>query len=295
MAVVQKSTGLVWDDLRFVLALSEAGSLARAAKALRVDHTTVGRRVESAERSLGVRLFTRTTTGYVPTAEAKRLNSSMRGVEDAVSALERAAHAGRGGLDGTVRVTSPETLGISFLAPRLATFGGKHPGLVIELEPAGAVLDLGKQEAEIAVRLFRSKGEGLVVRRVGAIAYGLYASHAYLAKHPIKGRETLADHVFLGSPGAKDLETVWLRKLCPGAKVVFTSTLSVALLGAARASAGVAVLPRYLGDEDPTLRYVAMPEEPSEPVWLTVHRDLRSTPRVRAVLDFLGTALGRLP
>jgi hypothetical protein len=95
-----------WDDLRFVLALSEAGSLARAAKALAVDHTTVGRRVEAAEASLGVRLFTRTTTGYVATADAERLLGPMKQVEDAVLAVERGATASRDTLEGVVRVTS---------------------------------------------------------------------------------------------------------------------------------------------------------------------------------------------
>ena len=69
-----------WDDLRFVLALSRAGSLARAAKLLKVDHTTVGRRIEAAEEALGVSLFTRTSTGYVPTADAERLLAQIRHV-----------------------------------------------------------------------------------------------------------------------------------------------------------------------------------------------------------------------
>jgi DNA-binding transcriptional LysR family regulator len=294
MAYVHKSTRLQWDDLRFVLALIDAGSLARAAKSLQVDHTTVGRRVEAAEAALGVRLFTRTRAGYVPTPEAKRLSAPMRTVEGAVDSLERVVHAGRGGLEGSVRVTSPETLGVAFLAPALAAFGRKHPDLVIELEPAGTVLDLGRQEAEIAVRCFKSKGENLVVRRVASIGYGLYASHNYLAQRPTFGLETIADFSFLGPPGAKELETVWLKRLCPKAHVGFVSTLSIALREAARADAGIAILPRYLGDAEPSLRYLPMPNEPTESVWLTVHKDLRSSPRVRAVLDFLVEALGRL-
>jgi len=282
-----------WDDLRFVLALSEAGSLVRAAKVLGVDHTTVGRRVESAETALGVRLFTRTPAGFVPTADATRLVGSMKQVEEAVASVERGARAQVGRLEGVVRVTSPETLGVAYLAPRLATFGRAHAGLTLALVPAGEVLDLGKQEAEIAVRPFRSAREDLVVRRAGAVGYGLYASHAYLAKHPLRGREALAEHPILSASGAKDIETVWLARLCPGAKPSFVSPLSLALLAAARASAGVAILPRYLGDAEAELRHVPMPDEPSEPLWLTVHRDLKATPRIRAVLDFLGETLKR--
>lgn len=280
-----------WDDLRFVLALSKAGSLARAAKQLGVDHTTVGRRVDSAEDALGVRLFTRTSTGYVPTADADRLLAPMRQVEEAVLSVERGAQATRGGLEGTVRVTSPETFGIAYLAPRLADFGLAHPGLAVELVPAGEVLDLGRREAELAVRLFKSTHEDLVVRRAGAIAYGLYASRAYLKRHPVKSREALADHPLLSAPEPKAIESLWLERLSPRSRPTFLSTFSLALLAAARASAGIAVLPRYLGDSEPTLQHLPMPDEPSEPIWLTVHKDLRKTPRVRALLDFLASRL----
>ncbi len=292
-AAVQESTAMNWDDLRFVLAVSRAGSLTRAAKLLQVDHTTVGRRVEAAEAALGVRLFTRTTTGLVLTEEAGRLLAAMQQVEDAVLAVERAAAAQDARLEGTVRVTTPETFGVSYLAPRLASFGLAHPGLTIELVPAGAVLDLGRREAELAVRIFRSKQENLVVRRAGAVRYGLYASHAYLTRHPLRGRDTLDKHATLGAPEARAIETVWLRKLNPRARAKFVSDSSLALLAAARASAGVAVLPRYLGDAEPTLRRITMPDEPSEPIWLTVHRDLQATPRVRALMDFLAATLAQ--
>ena len=281
-----------WDDLRFVLMLAKAGSLARAAKVLGVDHTTVGRRVEAAEVALGVRLFTRTTTGYVPTADADRLLGPMKQVEDAVLAVERGALANRDALSGTVRVTSPETLGISYLAPRLATFGLAHPGLSIELLPGGELLDLSRREAELAVRPFRSLKESLVVRRVAEVSYGLYAAAEYLARRPVKTARALRDHPILTSvPGPGAVETRWLKRLVPDAAPTFTSTLSLALVGAARAGAGVAILPRYLGDAEPTLCHIAMPDEPREGLWLTVHRDLKRTPRVRALLDFLASTM----
>lgn len=280
-----------WDDLRFVLALANAGSLARAAKVLGVDHTTVGRRIEAAEAALGVSLFTRTTKGHVPTADAERLLVPMRQVEDAVLAVERCAQADSQSLEGTVRITSPETFGVVYLAPRLAAFGREHPGLVIELLPGGEVLDLGRRQAELAVRPFRSKHENLVVRRAGSIRYALYASHVYLKAHPLSTPAGLAEHPLLSVPEANAIEAIWLERLSPRARPTFVSSFSLSLLAAARASAGVAVLPRYVGDAEPSLRRIAMPDEPSEPVWLTVHRDLKDMPRVRALLDFLAATL----
>ncbi|MFT3838862.1 MAG: LysR family transcriptional regulator [Myxococcaceae bacterium] len=280
-----------WDDLRFVLVLSRVGSLARAAKSLEVDHTTVGRRIAAAEASLGLRLFTRTTRGYVATAEAERLIASMQRVEEAALEVERGAQATGSTLEGNIRVTSPETFGVVYLAPRLAAFGLEHPGLTIELLPGGEVLDLGRRQAEVAIRGFRTQHESLAVKRVGSVAYGLYASVEYLKRRPLETAAQLTRHPVLTTDSGP--ETRWLKALNPRARATFVSTLSLSLAAAARASAGVAVLPRYLGDADALLRLVSMPGAVSEPLWLTCHRDLRQSPRVRALLDFLTASLKR--
>lgn len=283
---------LNWDDLRFVLAVSRAGSLLAAGRLLGVDHTTVGRRVEAAEEALGLRLFTRTNAGYVPTADAERLLGPIEQIEQGVLRVERGAQAQQGGLEGTVRVTSPETLGTHYLAPRLAAFRLEHPGLTLELVPAGEVLDLSRSEAQLAIRTFRSKTEGLVLREVAVVTYGLYASPGYLRRQPWKAAGDLARHAWLSSPpSAGEIEQRWLQRLAPGAAPSFVSPVSAALLGAARASAGVAILPRYLGDAEPGLRFLDAPDPPTEKLYLTVHKDLRKTPRVRALLDFLVGAM----
>lgn len=275
-----------WDDLRFVVAVARHGSLLRAAKALGVEHTTVGRRIDAAERALGTKLFARSTAGLVLTAEGEQLLAPLQGVEDAVAALERRASADQHELVGTVKVTGPESFGIAWLAPRLATFARQHPGLHIDLDPSGAVLDLARRQAEVAVRFFQSKDKSLIVRRVAEVGHGLYAARSYLARYPLRSAAELADRPLLSGPPG-DAESAWFAKLAKGQKPTFTSVLSVALLAAAKAGAGIAVLPRYLGDAEPDLEHLPMPDEPREALWLTVHRDLRATPRVRAVMDFL--------
>ncbi|MCC6624876.1 MAG: LysR family transcriptional regulator [Deltaproteobacteria bacterium] len=275
-----------WDDLRFVIAVARHGSLLGAARALAVEHTTVGRRVDAAERALGTRLFARSTTGLVLTAEGEQLLAPLQRVEDAVAALERRASAERSELVGTVKVTASESFGVAWLAPRLADVARRHPGLHIDLDPSGAVLDLSRRQAEIAVRAFRSQDKSLIVRRGADIGYGLYASKAYLARWPLRDPSELAERPLLTSVG-DDRDAAWLARLSGGARPTFTSPLAIALAAAAKAGAGIAVLPRWLGDAEPELAYLPMPDEPRDTLWLTVHRDLRATPRVRAVLDFL--------
>jgi DNA-binding transcriptional LysR family regulator len=293
----RRSIATNWDDVRYVLAVAKAGSLAKTAKALGVDRTTVGRRVEALEEALGVRLFTRTSSGYVPTADAERLLPVMRSVEDAVIALERGVHARKSTINGVVRVTSPETLGCLYLAPRLARLRHQHPSLAIELSSTGTVLDLARREADLAVRMFTSAHESLVVRRVGSLRHDLYASREYVAKRPVRKPSELRDHPLLSSeapsrgkrPGALDAR--WLDRLSGGARPTLVCDLSMALLAACREGAGIAVLPRYVRDAEAELVHLPMPDPPSEPIWITVHRDMRDTPRVRVVLDHLAACL----
>lgn len=278
-------TTMNWDDLRFVVALSRAGTLAKAARSLGVDQTTVGRRIEAAERALSVHLFTRSTAGYVLTAEGERLLDPLQRVEDSVHAVLRSVQARDERIEGVVRLTSPETFGVAWLAPRLGELCARHAGLAFELVPSGAVMDLVRREADIAIRLFRTRHASLVVRRFATVAYGIYATASYLRRRPVAGPADLARHaLLLPSSG---VELAWVKKLAPAARAAVQSELSLGLLEAARADAGLAALPRYLGDAATDLVHVPMPEAPSEALWLTVHKDLRTMPRVRRVLDYL--------
>lgn len=284
---------MTWDDLRYVLALAKAGSLAKAARALKVDHTTVGRRIEALEHDLGLTLFTRTPAGYVLTQDAQRLLPEIEQVEAAVLQLERCAASGKTSLDGVLRVTSSETFGSAYLAPRLMSFQREHPGLAIELVLGPAVFDLGRREADVAVRLFRSEHEGLVMSKAGEVAHALYATPECLERlgPPRKPADLARFKLFMPELFLDRREVDWLRRLCPEAKIALTCNLTFAIVSATLTSQGVGLLPRYLGDAEPRLRRVPMPDEPRQPIWLTVHKDLRNARRVRVILDFLRATL----
>ncbi len=144
------------------------------------------------------------------------------------------------------------------------------------------------------MRLFRSEHENLVVRRVAELAHALYASEEYLKKRPVESADDLRQHPILTTtPGPKVVESAWVERITAGARPAFVATLTTALVEAARVGAGIAVLPRYIGDREPTLRRVPMPDEPREAIWITVHRDLKHARRVRVVLDFLSECLKR--
>jgi DNA-binding transcriptional LysR family regulator len=278
---------LGWDDLRYLLALSRAGSLSGAARALGVEHTTVGRRIEALEATLGARLFVRSRAGYALTPEGQALVPHMDRIEEAVLALERAAFGRDQRPTGTVRVTVAETLGARFFAPRLDRIHAACPGIAIELIASPSVLDLARREADIAIRMIRKKQDGLVMRRVAEIGWAIYCSRRYVERRGMPTAASLPGHDRIGDDHPSAPEDLWFERLAGQSRCVLRSNNTGCILAATLAGLGVAMLPRYLGDAEPDLVHLAMPDEPTRSLWLAVHPDMQHTPRVRVVLDAL--------
>jgi DNA-binding transcriptional LysR family regulator len=265
--------------------LARAGSLSAAARQLGAEHTTVARRIGALEATLGVRLFDRGARGYALTAEGEQIAELAYRVENEVLGIERLAQSRQGGLSGVVRISAPPTFASHFLAPRLADLRAAYPGLQLELVGESRDVSLSRREADLAVRLIRPQPASMVARRLGAMAFGLYASREYLGRTPI------ADLDYLGYDDS--LEHVpqqrWLRGLAGDRPLVLRANDLSTLHEAAAAGVGAAVLPRFLGDPNPRLGRIPVDGATgaSRDIWLLVHPDLRRSPRVRAVMDYL--------
>lgn len=283
--------GLDWNDLQYILAVAEHGSLTAAARALQVSHTTVLRRVAGCERRLGVRLFERLPTGHVPTAAGDELAQAARAVDERVRGLERRLMGQDLRLQGTLRIATTDTLALTLLPRHLATFSARHPEVQLELTVSNAMVNLTKRDADIAVRPSARPPEHLIGRRVAAIAFAPYAAPAYLARHP--ARRELARHLWLAPDDslAGTLAARWLREQVPALRPVLRADSLMVLRDAALAGLGAAVLPCYLADPHPGLRRLRAPGPALESeLWLLTHADLRGTARVRALLEHLGAA-----
>jgi DNA-binding transcriptional LysR family regulator len=239
---------------------------------------------------VGVQLFTRTTNGYTLTREAEEFLPSIREIEASVHALERKAQARTQSIQGTIRITASEALGSRFVAPRLAPFARQHPDISLQFTTAVHAVDLARREADVAIRLFRSQHEYLIAKRAGEFGYSLYASEEYLARRPAPNSPSdLARHdlVNLDLPIGAPNEATWAQEIGREARVALVTNSTAVALGAALGGAGITLLPRFLGDVEPKLRRIPMPNEPTRAIWLTVHKDLRRSPPIRAALDFL--------
>ena len=279
---------LDWDDLRYFLTVARHGSLTAAAKELRVAQSTVGRRLGSLESTLGARLLNRTPEGYVLTLAGLSVKDQAERVETEALSVERLVGGRDAKLEGTVRISSPETIAAHILAPCFAALQLQHPDILIELMPALNDVSLSRREADIAIRLSPADQHDLVVRKLGRIAFGLYASVDYLDRFGIPDFAAgCSGHRFmtvLHGVGT-DAQATWLGSLAGRATVGFQTGSHEALFSATTAGGGLACLAVFRGDEAPRLQRLSAPTEaPCTDLWLAVHRDSRSLPRVRATI-----------
>ena len=298
---------LRWDDLRVFLATARAGSARAAGAELGVSHSTVARRVEELEARLGTTLFDRIDSGYAITPTGERLRAHAEDMERTALGAERLVAGEDDRLEGDVRVTLPLSLACGPLMHDLVGFARAHPRIDLELETSDDLLDLARREADIAIRFQRlgeAPPERLLGRHVGISCNAAYASPDYLARHALAPTGACGD----GASGAEASgapEARWLgwgegvrRPPWIGA-TAFPELVSrhrfddpMLQLHAARAGAGLALIPCMLGDAEPGL--VRVPG--AEPialfdVWILSHPGLRDMARLRAMRDWLVAAL----
>ncbi len=280
-----------WDDVRFFLAISRNRSLSGAARAIRVDHATVGRRIAAFEEELGSKLFDRTPDGFALTAAGQAILNQCEAMENAAASVDRlvAGHDAR--LSGQVRVATTEGLAHLIIVPALVTLTEAHPQLQLEVMADPRPLNIARRHADIAVRLARPSDADLVCRKLGDFGLVLYASRAYLAAHgaPELSRG-LAGHTsvsYLGAPS-------WFSEALAGARVVLFSNSPFVQMRAIAAGIGIGMLPCLLGDDHPELQRLWSAEPPElHPVWMIIHRDLRRVARIRLVANAIAEAFER--
>lgn len=280
-----------WNDLNLVLAICRTGTLTGAARALGVNHSTVFRRINSIEKKLNVRLFDRQPTGYVMTEAGETVQRTAERIDEEVNGLSRELLGRDLRLQGRLRVTSPEGIGLKFLSPHLSAFCADHPGIQMDLIITSSALRLSRREADIAVRVTRRPPDNYIGHRICKFRFCMYASRSYLNRH---GDASLEDYHWLMTDDGFDLlpPAVWKNKEHPAAKIVFSSNNALAVITAAKQGLGVAPLPCFLGDAEKDLvRVTKPPEALTLDLWILTHPDLRHTARVRTLMTFLIGAL----
>ncbi len=290
MPVRKSSEGLDWDGLRYFHALAQAGTLSEAARQLRVQHTTVARRVDALESELGARLFLRNARGYTLTRVGQTLLESVRAVSTQVEQVARLADGQDVEMDGAVRVATADALAKHLVLPALQRLLKAHRGLTLELVSDTRQHDLSRREADLALRIGASSDTELVGRRLAALGFGLYCGSTRPKKLDLKR----AQYVMFDEVVGKLPHEAWLAEHAPEARVVLRSNRQETLIEAVRLGVGFGILPCLVADGDATLQRLLGPERVfSRDLWLLAHPDLQGSRRVRAVLDAIAERVGR--
>lgn len=287
------------DNLRFFLEVARTGRLNEAARNLAVDHTTVGRRITTLEKSLGERLFDRSPGGWQLTEAGADLLPRAESVESAVIAAYDARISGAGPLTGTVRIVTPDGFGAFVVAPQLVELRRRHPHLDVELVTATEHGSLSARHFDVAVTLEEPPPRSVHVQRLASYYLRLYAAEGYLAAaSPISELADLKNHTLIWYIDALlDVAPLRILESLPHKQRVAIQTNNITgHWTAARSGLGIAPLPQYVGEPDESLRAV-LPESFSvrRNYWLVIPRELRQVGRVRAVAQFLRASVTSNP
>jgi DNA-binding transcriptional LysR family regulator len=283
-----------WDDLRFVLAVARTGSALRAARSLEVDQTTVLRKLDLLETTLGTSLFERRKSGQTPTLAGKLVAEVAERMEKEVQALENSLATRRRIVSGAVRLTTSDGLATRFVTPCMRAFQALYPSISVELIATDERLDIAAGEADVALRgSSHPEGAGIVARRMPDILWTIYCSTAYAAERGLPDcPEALRGHDIVGFEGrlTRLPGWRWLAETVPDAVVRFRSSSFVSMVSNLKAGLGIGPLPTIIGDAEADLvRCFAPPPQLKDEMWLIVREELKNEPHVKALTDFLAS------
>ena len=281
-----------WDDLKFFLAVAEHGSTTAAGRALNIDQSTVQRRLVQLEKRIGQAIIERRPAGYRLTAYGQALLPHAQGVQKQIWSLEQFVQSSARELNGVIRLTCPEPIVARITkSPLLDHLAARYPALHVEFVMSDRYVDLGKGEADVALRSGDTVDNQLVGRKIADSLWAVYGGRDYLARYGTTLRtEDFAHHAWISFDGsmAGHRATEWLAKTAPGARIVATSGSVLGMVHSVKANVGLAPLPTALGDAEPDLVRVLGPVPELTRQWrMLTTRQLRRTLRVSAFFAFM--------
>jgi DNA-binding transcriptional LysR family regulator len=282
-----------WNDLQIVLAEAEHGSASRAAALLGINHSTVIRRINGFEATHNVTLFERHPTGLKPTAAGHSLLTASRPIESAVHNIQREIFGRDSKLEGPIRVTTTDSIADQILAPQLKEFHLAHPAITLGLIVTNTRLDLPRLDAALSVRPSNNPLADLIGRNVSSKTFTVYAQKAAYTKWKELPEEQ-RPWIGISHDLRKSLVSQWMRNIEDGGQIITIGNSFVVNRELTANGFGFAVLPCFLGDPDKRPIRVEPPiPELETSVWVLIHKDLRTSARVKALSDHLTRGLKR--
>lgn len=266
-----------WDDLRIFLAVARDGSISGAAKRLAVQHSTVSRRLRSLEEKLATPLIERKASGYVLTEAGEELRRSASKIEAEILEVEGALGGQESGASGELKVTAINNMASTILMPMFTRFSETYPDIELHIQVSNKFVRLAERDADIAIRLTNTPADTLIGTRLVTVASAVYGARGYCADM----RAGVAEKKWMGIECC-GFHMSWTKDACPEHGHNFFVDDTLLTVAALRHGAGLAYLPCFMGDSDPSLERFLPPERQHDlGLWLLYHQDLRRTKRVR--------------
>lgn len=293
-----QSINFDWNQARAFLVTAQEGSLSAAARALGMTQPTLGRQVSALEQALGVVLFDRVAGRLVLTPSGLELVEHVRAMGDAANQVSLTASGQSAQIDGTICISVSEVLAAYWLPPILAALRRTEPGIDIELIATNNTSDLGRREADIAIRSYRPTQPDLIARKIKDVPVRLYATPVYLRQIGTpRVKADLQGADFIGFDRSDSLLT-GLNTLGLNLTKRHFSVLSENQLvqwSLVKQGLGVGLMTAQIGDAEPLVTRALADLEPlTFPLWLVAQRELRTSRRVRTVFDFLRSELMKI-
>lgn len=276
-----------WDDLRVFLAVSRCGTMSGAAKQLKVQHSTVSRRIKSLEHQLGTNLIRREKGRYTLTRAGEKIMEAALKVEKAITRVDGTLLKDDDPLTGSIRVTTINCLATTILMPMFAAFSKLYPNITLHIMASSDTVNLTNREADVAIRQSNSPPDTLIGKRVATVSSAIYGSRDYFREHHAGG----GDLKWLGV-SCCSFHKSWTKQRSGSETHEFNSDDVLVTLAALRQGLGVSYLPCHMGDEEPALRRFDKPEKAFDlGLWILTHPETRSNRRVMAFRDFMIDAI----
>ncbi len=295
-----RSVRFDWNRARAFLVTAEEGSLSAAARALGMSQPTLGRQVDALEEELGLVLFERAGRGLILTPSGLELLDHVRAMGEAAGRVSLTASGQAQSVEGTIRITASEIEAAYLLPPIIARLRHHAPGITVDLVSSNTPMDLRRREADIAVRSFRPEEPELIAKKIRDDAARLYATPAYLAS--VGNPKTAKDAVRAAFIGFDETDRYLNGLNASGfgltqANIHAMSASHFVHWSLVKAGVGIGIVPDAIGDADPDVVRVfdGVFQPMTFPMWLTTHRELNTSRRVRTVFDFLAAELAADP
>ncbi|NBW54958.1 MAG: LysR family transcriptional regulator [Betaproteobacteria bacterium] len=286
-----------WSLIPSFLAALEHGSLMGAARATGVSQPTLGRHIAELEQQLNVVLFERTGRGLQATPNALALAEAAQTMQSGAAHFSRMATGSAAGLQGLVRLSASQPVACFLLPPILAHMRQALPDITVALVVSNDVSNLLRRDADIALRMVRPEQSSLIAKRIGHISIQACAHISYLQRQGTPQQAAdLMGHDLIGGDHNSDIDMGFEAQgfAVKDLRFALRSDDLIAQWAAVKAGLGVGFMADYLLRVEPSVQaFLPALQLPKFPVWLTVHRELQTSARIRAVYDYLAAEVAK--